>query len=67
MPETKDGPWASLVAQTVKESACNVGHGFDPWVWEKGMATRFSIPARRTPWTDEPGGLQSMGVKKIQT
>ena len=24
---------------------------------EKGMATHFSIPAWRTPWTEEPGKL----------
>ena len=28
---------------------------------EKGMVTHSSILARRTPWTEEPGGLQSMG------
>ena len=28
---------------------------------EKGMATHSSILARRIPWTEEPGGLQSMG------
>ena len=27
----------------------------------KGMATHSSILARRIPWTEEPGGLQSMG------
>ena len=27
---------------------------------EKGMATRSSIPAWEIPWTEEPGGLQSM-------
>ena len=26
---------------------------------EEGMATHSSILARRIPWTDEPGGLQS--------
>ena len=31
--------------------------GEDPW--EKGMATHSSIPACRTPWTEEPGWLQS--------
>ena len=30
----------------------------DPW--EKGMATHTSILAWRIPWTEEPGGLQSM-------
>ena len=28
------------------------------------MATRSSILARRNPWTEEPGGLQPMGVTK---
>ena len=30
---------------------------------EKGMATHPSIPAWESPWTEEPGGLQSMGCK----
>ena len=29
---------------------------------EEGMATHSSILAWRTPWTEESGGLQSMGV-----
>ena len=28
------------------------------------MATHSSILARRIPWTEEPGGLQSMGSQK---
>ena len=28
---------------------------------EKGMATQSSILAWRIPWTEEPGGLQSLG------
>ena len=31
---------------------------------EKEMATRSSIPAREIPWTEEAGGLQSMGSKR---
>ena len=31
---------------------------------EKGMDTHSSIPAWRIPWTEEPGGLQSMGCKE---
>ena len=30
---------------------------------EKGMATHCSILAWRTPWTEEPGVLQSMGLQ----
>ena len=33
--------------------------GEDPL--EEGMATRPSVLAWRTPWTEEPGGLQSTG------
>ena len=32
---------------------------------EKGMATHSSILAWRTPWTEEPGGLQSMRVTRV--
>ena len=34
---------------------------------EKGMATHSSILAWRIPWTEEPGGLQSMGSQKSRT
>ena len=32
-----------------------------------GNATHSSIPAWRIPWTEEPGGLQSMESQKSQT
>ena len=59
---------ASLVAQTVKSLPAMQ----ETWVrslsWEdpleKEMATHSSILAWKTPWTGEPGGLQSMGVGK---
>ena len=31
---------------------------------EKEMAIRSSILAWKTPWTEEPGGLQSMGSQE---
>ena len=31
---------------------------------EKGMGTHSGILACRIPWTEEPGGLQSMGVSE---
>ena len=34
---------------------------------EKGMATHSNILAWRVLWTEEPGGLQSMGSRKSQT
>ena len=32
---------------------------------EKGMATHFSVLSWRIPWTEEPGGLQSMGSQRV--
>ena len=32
---------------------------------EKGMATHSSILAWRISWTEEPGGLQSMGSQRV--
>ena len=31
---------------------------------EEGMATHFSFLAWESPWTEEPGGLQSMVITK---
>ena len=33
---------------------------------EKGKSTRSSILAWRIPWTEEPGGLQSMGSQRVR-
>ena len=33
---------------------------------EKNMASHSSILAWRIPWTEEPGGLQSMGSKRVR-
>ena len=32
---------------------------------EKGIATHYSTPAWRTPWTEQPGRLRSMGPRRI--
>ena len=32
---------------------------------EEGMATHSSILAWSIPWTEEPGGLQSMGLQRV--
>ena len=60
--------WASLVAQTVKnlpamqETQVQSLSQEDPL--EKGTATHSSILAWRVPWTEEPGGLQSLGSQR---
>ena len=46
----------------------------ETWVqslgWEdpldKGMATHVSILAWRIPWTEKPGGLQSIGLQRVR-
>ena len=46
----------------------------ETWVWslgwedplEEGTATHCSILARRIPWTEEPGRLQSMGSHRVR-
>ena len=54
-----------------KESVCQSRrHTFDPWLGrplEKEMATHSRILAWRIPWTEEPGGLQSMGSQESNT
>ena len=63
--------WASLVAQMVK----NLLAMWEIWVWsmcwedllEKGKATHSTILAWKIPWTEEPGGLQSMGLHGSDT
>ena len=32
---------------------------------EKGMATHFTVLAWRAPWTEEPGGLQSIQSQRV--
>ena len=57
------------MAQTVK----NLPAMWETWVLslgledplEKGMATHFSILAWRISWTEEPGGLLSMGSQRV--
>ena len=63
-------PGASLVAWTVKKlpamqetQVLSLGQE-DPL--EKGVATHSSILSQRIPWTEEPGGLQSMGSQRVK-
>ena len=63
--------WPSLVAKMVKNLLQYRRPEFNPWgqddPLEKEMATHSSILAWEMPWTEEPGGLQSMGSQKSQT
>ena len=59
---------ASLMAQRVKPAM------WETWVQslcredplEKEMATHSSFPAWKILWTEEPGGLQSMGSQRVR-
>ena len=61
---------ATLVVQSVK----NLPAMREIQVWflgredplEKGMATPSSIRAWRIPWTEEPGGLRSIGLQRVR-
>ena len=63
--------WVSLMAQTVK----NLPAKQETQVWslggedplEKKTATHSNILVWRNPWTEEPGRLQSIGHKELDT
>ena len=61
--------------RTGKESSCQCRrcerHGFDPWVgripWRrKWQCTLVFLPGE-PPWREEPGGLQPMGLQRVDT
>ena len=61
--------WASVVAQIGKESDCNAGEpssipgqGMSPG---GGHGNHSSILALKILWTEEPGGLQSIGSQRV--
>ena len=33
---------------------------------KEGMATHFSIQPGESPWTEKPGGLQSIGSQRVR-
>ena len=56
----KDFPGSS----EVKNLPANAGNAPGSGILEEELATHSSIPAWRIPWTEEPGGQQSMGSQK---
>jgi len=61
---------ASLVAQVVKNLLAMQETTVRCLDWEepleKGMTTHSSILAWRIPWTEDPGGLQSLGSQTVK-
>ena len=65
--------WASQTVLVVKNPPANardVETRVQSLGWEdpleEGMATHSSTLAWRIPWTEEPGGLQSMGSQRVE-
>ena len=66
--------WASQVVLLLKNPPANAGDirgvgliagsGRSP---AGGHATHSSVLAWRIPWTEEPGGLQSVGCRELET
>ena len=68
--------WSGLASPEApgKESTCDAGDLQETWVWflfqedplEEEMATYSGILAWEIPWTEERGGLQSMGLQTVR-
>ena len=63
-------PRVSLGTQTIKGMPAMWETQVQSLDWEdpleKGMASCCSILAWRIPWTEEPGGLQPMGLQRVE-
>ena len=63
--------WAPLVPQILNNPPAMLETWVQSLGWEdlleEGMATHSSLLAWRIPWTEEPGGLQSIGLQKSRT
>ena len=63
----------SIVASLMIQSVKSLPAMWETWArslgredpLEKEMATHSSILAWKIPWTEEPGGLQSMGSQRV--
>ena len=64
----------SQVALVVKSHPAHAGDardvslipGLERDPWREGMATHSSVLAWRIPQTEKPGGLQSMGLQRVE-
>ena len=73
-PWARKIPWRKAWQPPMTQMVKNLPAVQETWVQslgredplEKDMATHFSILAWRIPWTEEPGGLQSMGLQRVE-
>ena len=70
----------ALVVKNLPDNEGDVRCRFNPWVrkmpeggmegvatsMKEGMATHSDILAWRIPWTEEPGGIQLMGLQRVR-
>ena len=61
--------WSSLVVQMVKNPPTMRETWFDPWVgkisWSWAWQPTPVFLLGESPWTEEPGGLQAMGLQRV--
>ena len=65
--------WASQEVLVVKNAPVNSGdmrHGFDLWVkkipWKRAWKSTSIFFPGESPWTEEPGRLQSIGSHRVR-
>ena len=65
-PGQQDFPVAQMIKNlpAMQETRVQFLGQEDPW--EKRMATHSSVLAGRNPWTEKPGGLQSVGLQRVE-
>ena len=62
----KGFPHGSVVENLPAKQETRVGFLGQEDPLEKEMATHSSILAWEIPWTEEPGGLQSIGLQRVR-
>ena len=62
-PGGTSGKEPTCQCRDIRDLGSVPGSGRSP---EEGLATRSSILSWRIPWTEEPGGLQSMGSQRVR-
>ena len=65
--KTEGFPGGSVVKNLLAMQETRVGSLGQEDPLEEGMAIYSSVLAWRIPWTEEPGGLQSMGSQESDT
>ena len=55
----------SPLAMLEMQETCVSSLGWEDFL-EEEMVTHSNSLARRIPWTEEPGGLQSMGLQRVR-